>query len=155
MHTQTANTCHINLEERLEAFKEACRAHSMRVTSQRLEIFKIVATSKAHPSAETVFGFARKKMPAISLDTVYRTLSSLEEMDIIFRVGLMSKARFDADKAPHAHFVCTECGEVYDVCLSVAPQLPEEARRCGDVKNVQVQYRGVCRSCRKSGEKPI
>lgn len=151
------NSAHTTqLEARINAFKAVCREHDMRVTSQRLEIFKTVATSKSHPSAETVFGFVREKMPGISLDTVYRTLASLEELDIIFRVGLMSKARFDADKSPHCHFVCMDCGEVYDVFLDAPPAAPAGVRLVGEVKNINLQYRGICKSCgAKEGQKKI
>lgn len=144
------------LEKRMDSFRRACKEHGMRVTNQRLEIYKTVALSKAHPSAETVFGFVRKKLPSISLDTVYRTLSSLEEMDIIFRVGLMNKARFDADKTPHYHFVCMDCGEVYDIFPNTPEGLPipHFVQNFGEVKNVNLQFRGICNKCRAKKRKP-
>lgn len=151
MHKEQNTLSQKALNERLEHFKKVCHERSMRVTTQRLEIFKIVAMSKAHPSAETVFGFARKRMPNISLDTVYRTLSSLEDLDLIFRVGLLSKARFDADKTPHYHFVCMNCGEVYDIFLKDGeqePTAPQHIAEFGEVKNVNLQFRGICNHCK-------
>lgn len=138
------------LDRRLELFRQACRAHGLRVTTQRLEIFKTVALSRSHPAAETVFGIVRKKLPNISLDTVYRTLSSLEQMNVVTRVGLMNKARFDADKTPHYHFVCMDCGEVYDIMPpdGSALAVPHYVQNFGDVKNVNLQFRGICNSCR-------
>ena len=74
-----------------------------------------MARSSSHPCAEAVFEEVRTSLPNVSLDTVYRTLASLEEMGLLMRVGLTSKARFDGDLRPHCHFVCTKCGEVYDI----------------------------------------
>ena len=93
----------------------------------------------------------RKKMPNVSLDTVYRTLASLEEMDLLMRVGLSSKARFDGDLRPHCHFVCTRCGEVYDIFPQpgeASLPLPRGAREMGEVRQVNVQLRGICKKCR-------
>nr|QGT50604.1 transcriptional repressor [uncultured Elusimicrobia bacterium] len=139
------------LKARLDSFENECRLRGLRVTNQRREIFRAVAASREHPSAETVFLQVRRTMPNVSLDTVYRTLYSLEQMELLTRVGASSKERFDGDMRPHAHFVCTQCGEVYDI---FTPQealfnAPQEAREWGDIKRVNVQFRGICKRCRK------
>ncbi len=138
------------LQARLDGFENKCRARGLRVTNQRREIFRAVAASRQHPSAETVFLQVRRTMPNVSLDTVYRTLTSLEEMELLTRVGASAKERFDADMRPHAHFVCTACGEVYDI---FTPQntlfaTPQEAHQWGEIKCVNVQFRGICKRCR-------
>lgn len=138
------------LQARLNAFENECRARGLRVTNQRREIFRAVAASCEHPCAEKVFETVRRKLPNISLDTVYRALSSMENMNVVTRVGLMTKARFDAASAPHFHFVCMECGEVYDVFPEDGPSLrvPASVQQFGDVKNVNLQFRGICNACR-------
>ncbi len=138
------------LQKRLTRFEAQCREKGLRVTKQRREIFCAVAQSCEHPSAERVFVSVRKTMPNVSLDTVYRTLASLEEMDLLMRVGLSSKARFDGDLRPHCHFVCTRCGEVYDIfpqADETAFALPRGARDMGEVKQINLQLRGICKKC--------
>ena len=136
------------VEKRLEAFETVCRKKGLRVTEQRREIFRTVASSREHPCAEKVCDLVRKKIPHVSLDTVYRTLSSLEAMELLVRVGTPAKERFDGDLRPHAHFVCTRCGEVYDI-------FSEEKDACspvcewGEIKQVNVQLRGICNRCQK------
>ncbi len=140
------------LSTRLARFEAQCREKGLRVTKQRREIFCAVAQSCEHPSAEKVLVSVRKALPNISLDTVYRTLASLEEMDLLMRVGLSSKARFDGDLRPHCHFVCTECGEVYDIfpqADETAFTLPRGARETGGVRQVNLQLRGICKKCQK------
>lgn len=138
------------LQKRLSRFEKQCREKGLRVTRQRREIFCTVAQSSEHPSAEKVFQAVRQKMPNVSLDTVYRTLSSLEEMDLLMRVGLSSKARFDGDLRPHCHFVCTRCGEVYDIFPQAGEppfSLPYGAAEKGEVKQINLQLRGICKKC--------
>ena len=151
---EISNTSAAELKIKTEAFKQLCRTRGLRVTEQRLEIFRTVARSKAHPSVETVCAEVRKKMPNISLDTVYRTLASLEEAGVVFRVGNSSKARFDADLTPHYHFVCMNCAGVYDIPAGGnTPSIPDNIEEFGEVKNVNLQFRGICNRCRKAAGK--
>ena len=106
------------LQQKLEELKTICQEKGMRLTQQRIEIYKEVASSCEHPDAETVYEAVKHKLPTVSIDTVYRTLASLEELNMIFRVdNQLPKARFDADKTPHHHFLCVQCNEVYDIFL--------------------------------------
>jgi len=62
------------IQERLERFVDVCRQKGLKVTPQRLEIFRELAASEEHPTAETLFNGIKVRMPTVSLDTVYRTL---------------------------------------------------------------------------------
>lgn len=139
------------LQQRLDFFEQECRRRGLRVTEQRREIFKTVASSCEHPSAEMVFEQVRHKLSNVSLDTVYRTLSSLEKMELLIRVGTPSKERFDGDLRPHAHFICSHCGEVYDIFYNLNHMmLPlQEAFSCGDVRQINLQYKGFCKQCQE------
>ena len=138
-----------DVQMRLNYFETRCKELGLRVTRQRQEIFRAVAQSDTHPSAETVFLNVRESLPSVSLDTVYRTLSSLEEMGLLHRVGLSSKARFDGDLRPHCHFVCTQCGEVYDIFPQEHEAItwPLSAQNAGEIKQVNVQFKGICKNC--------
>ena len=149
------------VEEKIEKLKEACKKQHMRVTNQRIEILKEVASSTSHPDAEAIFEAVKSKLPNISIDTVYRTLASLEDLNMIFRVdnqdlnmifrvdNQLPKARFDADKTPHHHFICTQCGEVFDVFISEQDKIkiPQQAFELGTIKDANLQIRGVCNKC--------
>ncbi len=142
-----------DIKERMNDFKKLCHKHDLRVTNQRMEVFRAVAESKEHPSVEAVFQQVREKLPKISLDTVYRTLASMEDAGVVFRVGLSNRARFDADLSPHYHFVCMECGAVYDVFPADGQdvlQPSEQVKEFGEVKNVNLQFHGICKRCVKT-----
>ena len=55
------------------------------MSKQRDLIFEIIHESKLHLSAEDIFKEATKKMPNISLGTVYRNLNDLTEEGQIAR----------------------------------------------------------------------
>lgn len=144
------------VQQRLEQLKTACRNTGLRMTHQRMEIFHEVAKTNEHPDADTIFKRVRKRIPTVSHDTVYRTLASLEEMGLISRVAPLGlRARFDANREAHHHFVCTECGSITDVYLNKEPPLPEGVENLGSVKSLHMQVRGICHKCRNNQQGEI
>jgi len=142
------------VDKRVADFVDACRRHGIRATHQRTEILRELAGTEEHPDAETVYGNVRKRIPAISLDTVYRTLRLLEEKGVISRVGsTRERARFDANTDRHHHFVCSVCGRVTDFYSDVPDNFlpPSEVTDMGHVDSVYVELRGRCRQCRMNG----
>jgi Fur family peroxide stress response transcriptional regulator len=134
----------------MDAFAHACRKAGVRVTHQRTEVFRELASTTAHPSAEAVFEGVRNRIPAISRDTVYRTLAFLEEIGLVHRVdSLPGAVRYDANTDAHHHFVCTVCGAIKDFenhdLDAFTP--PAEIKRWGTVERIQVQLRGRCSKC--------
>ena len=144
------------VQERLAEFADACRRHGIKATHQRMEILRELAGTEQHPDAETVYNAVRKRVPAISLDTVYRTLKLFEEKGVIVRMGAMKeRARFDANTSRHHHFVCMQCGLVRDFYDEAFNSLkaPQEVPDMGCVDSVYVELRGLCRICRKQNRK--
>jgi Fur family peroxide stress response transcriptional regulator len=144
------------LEKRVEGFLDACRRHGVRVTRQRTEILRELAVTGEHPDAETLYRRVRRRVPAMSLDTIYRTLRMLEEKRVISRVGSVhDRARFDPNADRHHHFVCGECGMIGDFYSEALDRLtvPREAAAMGSVDGVYVELRGRCRKCHTTSGK--
>lgn len=137
-------------KRRLRRFEQACRRHGLRMTHQRTEIFRVLAQTDEHPDAETVYRRVHRRIPAMSLDTVYRTLGLLEAQGLVRKAeSLSGPARYDANTDSHHHFVCTVCGLMKDFYSKALDDLP--IPRCvglfGHVETAQVQLRGICALC--------
>jgi Fur family transcriptional regulator, peroxide stress response regulator len=144
------------VQERMNRFTQASRESGIRLTHQRIEIFREVARTGDHPDAETVFKRVRKRIPTVSLDTVYRTLWMLNDMGLVTTLGPQrGRVRFDANASTHHHFVCTKCGRVGDFYSEEFDNLevPEEVSLMGDVATTHVQFRGLCSRCQKKESK--
>ncbi len=136
------------LEEKVKELKKICKDKNMRITDQRIEIFKELFQSKEHPDAEMLFYKLKSRIPNLSLDTIYRTLDTFAELGVIFRVdSQLQRARFDADLTPHYHFICTKCGTIADIHVDENIMLPEDIYKMGDVKNINLQICGICKHC--------
>ena len=135
------------IDEKIEELKNLCKSKNMRLTPQRIEIYRTLLNSKEHPSAEMLYNQLKVTMPEISVDTIYRNLATLENLGFIFRVdNQLERARFDADQTPHHHFLCTGCGEVYDIFDNVI-DLSGYETNIGIIKNSNIQFCGICNKC--------
>lgn len=86
------------------------------MTHQRMDVFRDVASSDSHPSVEEFYDKLKKKLPMISLDTVYRTVSTLEHIGILSKVSVSDNmGRYDSNLTPHHHLVCTRCKSIMDI----------------------------------------
>ena len=152
--TKTVSSAEI--KKRVQSLSDACRDAGLRMTQQRLEIFRAVARTGEHPDAETVHTRVRRRLPNISLDTVYRNLAQLEHLGLLSRVDLLcGRARFDANSDHHHHFVCVVCERVIDIYLSEEEtlSLPRQSNRFGEAASLHLQVRGVCNDCQKKKKK--
>ena len=139
-------------QKKADDFVASCRRCGVKATPQRTEILRELAGSREHPDAATVHGRVKRRMPAISLDTVYRTLRMFEEKGVVTRVGFASdKSRFDGNTAPHHHFVCSKCGFIGDIHgdLLAGFSVPPEVERMGEVNAVRLELHGLCKKCRR------
>ena len=138
------------LDERLCRFEATFRRLGMKVTHQRVEVFREVAGSDEHPDAESIYQRVHRRVRGISRDTVYRTLATLEAEGLIRRAEVASgPARFDAETEPHHHYVCNVCGAIRDIHSDALDHLPipPSVQSLGSVESAQVQVRGICSSC--------
>jgi len=130
--------------------REICQHAGLRVTPQRLEVFRELLTARDHPSAEQLHERLTERMPSLSLDTVYRTLATLERCGAISQVRAYDgRAHFDGNPEPHHHLICRECGRIVDFRWPSADRLrlPPEAAGWGRIDRRQVELRGVCAAC--------
>ncbi len=104
------------IQERVNEFIDRSKDLGIKVTPQRIAIYRELASTDQHPSTETIYKKIKDYYPNISLTTVYRTLETFEKLGLISVVNVLyNAARYDANLSPHHHIVCTECKKVEDV----------------------------------------
>lgn len=138
------------MELKLEDFEELCRRSGLRVTPQRMEVYKALMGTDTHPTAEEVYMQVRRQLHNISFDTVNRTLLTLAGIGAAFVVeGTGQPRRFDAGLDDHQHFRCIRCGRIID--FHHAPfnhiDVPAELQRNYKILRKAVYFEGVCPDC--------
>ncbi|MGH2720417.1 MAG: Fur family transcriptional regulator [Actinomycetota bacterium] len=133
---------------------EALRKRGMRVTPQRLAVLEAVQESHSHLSAEEVYEEVRRRIPSISLGTVYKALGELRDVGQVRALQIAGKFRFDGGVGPHSHLVCQRCHRVEDVGVDAEVTLPPEAQRGYELLGVEVSFWGICPGCREQSGSP-
>lgn len=119
------------------------REQGRRLTPQRKLLFALMHGNETHPTAEGLFAVASKRMPGISLRTVYQTLDELSAMGEIQLMHCDGEAvRFDSNVEEHHHAVCAETGELFDVYVDNINSLRAQLPAGFEVENVSVVFHG-------------
>ena len=132
----------------------ALRGAGLRLTRPRRLVLEMVRGTDAHPTAEAVHQVVRRRLPRVSLGTVYRNLR------LFVDVGLLKElpgphARFDGNLRDHHHFTCLACGRIADVD---GPLTEPHSRaligrvassRGFSVTHHRIEFYGRCAACRK------
>ena len=140
----------VTLKNELDAFVESCRDKDLRLTPQRLEIFKALATATDHPTAETLHQRLIPGMPTLSLDTVYRTLGTFANLGLVNKVETSeSQAHFEVSQVQHHHLICRKCKEIIDFQWKYIDKasLPEEVNSWGKIERKNIVVYGTCHKC--------
>ncbi len=132
------------------------REIGLKVTPQRQAILKILDGNKSHPSADSIYSEVLKEYPSLSFATVYNTLSKLAQSGKVQELDIdPAKKRFDPCIAPHSHFYCKVCGNVFDVAFDDTFRVPMRDMKIIEehqVDAVQLNFKGQCENCIKKGE---
>lgn len=141
----------LELAEKLEGFSAKCRQAGLKVTPQRLAVYKSLVTTDSHPSAEMVYRMVRKTYENISFDTVNRTLLTLGEIGVAFVVeGSGEARRFDANFENHQHFKCVKCKRIIDFKYEPFDEVevPTVVSDKFKVLRKTVYFEGFCDECK-------
>ena len=123
-----------------------------RLTQSRETILALLRSTTSHPDANWIYDQVRKKLPHISLGTIYRTLNVLVEAGCIGELHFGNgQARYDGNVSEHYHVVCTECGALGDVFVTLPADLESAASEHTDyqITSHHLEFRGLCRECRQ------
>ena len=137
----------------------ALRTRGLRLTRPRRVILDVLRGTESHPTAEWVHRVARRRLPRVSLGTVYRNLRLLVAEGLAAEIP-GPHARFDANLAAHHHFTCLRCGCILDVDGPLAE--PHAAALRGRVAartglaitHHRIEFFGCCPRCRSSRSRP-
>jgi Fur family ferric uptake transcriptional regulator len=127
------------------------------MTRQRGIILEELRSVNSHPSADEIYEMVRKRLPRISLGTVYRNLEILCELEEIQKIEAGgSLKRFDGNPEPHYHIRCIGCDRLVDAPVTPLIKAGKAIHSSTDYKIIghRFEFLGVCPPCSKKAIAP-
>ncbi len=146
----------LEYEELLETFKQLLKKNALKFTIQREVILKTLYDSDEHLTPEALHRLIQERYPQlkIGIATVYRTLSLLEDADIVTSLsfGAQGKKYELGAKEHHDHMICTECGDITEfVDEEIEKRQEKIAEAFGFLmKDHSMQIYGICKKCQQN-----
>ena len=139
-------------EDFVAKFRELSKQHGLAFTHQRQVICQALLAAHGHPTPEVIYDVVRKRIPSISLGTVYKNIKTFLEAGLLREVSLHhGSMRLDAKLEAHHHLVCRVCRSIVDLDeRQIGPaqftgRLPKGFR----IERQMVEIIGICASCAK------
>lgn len=124
------------------------KKETTRTTIQRMRILEYLKSVHIHPTAEQVHKAAVKKLPMITLATVYRNLNLLADQGEILRLELCGEYHYDADTSFHQHGHCRKCNHIEDFFQEeISKQALGKLKSKFKAEGVRITYDGLCAKC--------
>ncbi|MCX7679318.1 MAG: transcriptional repressor [Spirochaetes bacterium] len=133
---------------------ERFQSAGLKITPQRLAVFKLFDGNKTHPTAEDIFSALTRDYPHISFTTVYNILKSMVQLGSLRELTIdRERIHYDPDTSSHHHAMCTSCGKIIDVMFQLPlPKIPKDLFEQFTVDFCHINFYGTCRSCQQKGK---
>jgi Fur family peroxide stress response transcriptional regulator len=139
---------HVRFSELITALKE----RDFRLTPQRVELVRLIASSEGHPSAAQLYARIKRQFPTISQATVYKTLALLKELGQVLEIDLRDDSHYDGNRPqPHPHLICTKCNKIVDGEVSIDQESIRKMEKVSGytILRPQISLYGLCPDCKK------
>jgi Fe2+ or Zn2+ uptake regulation protein len=136
-----------------EKYVKLLKDHSLKITSPRLEILKYLDEHPTHPNVDEIYSTLKKKHPSLSKTTVYNSLEILKKHKIVQSISITgSELRYDIGQGLHHHFICTNCGAIFDIDIS-CPNMDRTLQGGHHVEEVHGYFKGICKKCQTKNKR--
>lgn len=120
--------------------------HGIKPSVQRIAIMGYLMKYLTHPTADEIYTALAPAIPTLSRTTVYNTLRLLDMHGAVQTLTIDERRTcYDADTHPHAHFLCKQCGRIYDLPDTPAAFPADTAGH--RVHEAHYYYKGICQRC--------
>ncbi len=140
----------VRFDELIAALKE----RDFRLTPQRVELVRLIASSEGHPSAAQLYARIKRRFPTMSQATVYKTLALLKDMGQVLEIDLHDDSHYDGNRPqPHPHLICMKCSKIVDGEVSFEKGSIRKLENLSGytILRSQISLYGLCPDCQEQG----
>ena len=139
-------------KDSLEQLRHKLVERGGHLTRQRAAVYDYLSSVEHHPTAEEVFLNVKRKVPKISLATVYKNLEALVACKAVSKLSYGDgSARYDIRTDHHYHTRCLSCGRMWDLEAARGKTALEQlkAHPGFTVSDFRLELLGHCQDCKQ------
>jgi len=135
------------MKTRFEDIPAKLAERKIRPSIQRIKVLEYLSKTECHPTVEQIYQDLLKEIPTLSKSTVYNTLKLFYDTGLIKILNIEGyESRYDSVTQNHGHFICAECGAIYNFKIDI--DLVETEELTGfKVFDKNVYFKGICPKC--------
>lgn len=140
-------------DARFDQLITALKEHDFRLTPQRVELVRLIASSDGHPSASQLYTQIQPQFPTMSQATVYKTLSLLKEIKQVFEIDLHGDSHYDGMRPePHPHLICIQCNKITDGDFELDQAVLRNLEQTSgyQILHPHITLYGLCPDCKQT-----
>lgn len=136
------------MSEDLTSITDQLVRNGIRPSYHRIKVFAYLNQIEAHPTVEEIFRALSPLIPSLSKATVYNTLHTLIEVDLVREINIEIEAqRYDTMLENHGHFRCHACGKIFNFDADI------NHLKIGGLQDFQIDkkdiyFTGLCPACK-------
>lgn len=125
------------------------RQKNIRPSYLRIKVLEYFFIHHNHPSVNMIYDALQDIIPTLSKTSIYNTLSLYVQHNILEALGVSAnEQRYDLYRqATHAHFLCENCGRIWDMNLEHLDELIEQQFEGFIIQTKTLQFTGICPEC--------
>jgi Fe2+ or Zn2+ uptake regulation protein len=139
----------------MKATRQTLNERGLKITNQRTVILEAIRHSPGHVDADEVYRSIHRRLPRVSLSTVYRSLQRFKELGLIDELHFAEEHHHYELKPAreHYHLVCLECGRVTEFQYPLVSALKKNVPEARDfaITGSEITLTGYCADCRRRG----
>lgn len=135
--------------QKQEAIKKL-KGHNYKLTPQRELILDIILNQQGYLSVREIYEKVKEVFPQVSIDTVYRNLNLLKEINILNETTIGNNIMYVVRKDIHNHTMrCLKCGKIFE--LDICPlELWINKIKDFEIVDHRIEIVGYCKDCRNN-----
>jgi Fur family ferric uptake transcriptional regulator len=134
----------------ISGLAERLKKAGYKLTPARRAVIQVLESNHDHLSHNEILGEGQKIYSRLSRATVYRTMETLVELNLVRSIYLNDPTqRFMSAAGGHHHLICTKCDAVLEFDHCTADQLSRELAEKFNfqIRNHLLEFQGLCENC--------
>jgi len=129
---------------------ERLKKAGYKLTPARRAVIEVLESNHDHLSHNEILNEGQKLYARLSRATVYRTMETLVELNLVRSIYLNDPTqRFMSAAGGHHHLICTKCDAVLEFEHCTVDQLSRELAEKFNfqIRNHLLEFQGLCENC--------